>query len=31
VEEDFGASGPYLPSMSYADAARRPQLVVTYS
>jgi hypothetical protein len=31
LEEDFGASGPYLPSMSYADAARRPQLVVTYS
>jgi hypothetical protein len=30
-EEDLGVSGPYLPSMSYPDAARRPRLVVTYS
>jgi hypothetical protein len=30
-EEDFGVSGPYLPSMTYSDAARRPQLVVTHS
>jgi TGF-beta propeptide len=30
-EEDFDVSGPYLPSMSYPDAARRPRLVVTLS
>lgn len=30
-EEDFDVSGPYVPSASYADASRRPQLVVTYS
>lgn len=30
LEEDFGVSGPYLPSMSYPDASRRPQLVITY-
>jgi hypothetical protein len=30
-EEDFDVSGPYLPSMSYPDAAQRPRLVVTYS
>ena len=29
-EEDFGVSGPYLPSMSYPDASVRPQLVVAY-
>jgi hypothetical protein len=31
LEEDFDVSGPYLPSMSYPDPARRPQLVVAYS
>jgi hypothetical protein len=30
-EEDLDVSGPYLPSMSYPDAARRPRLVVTFS
>jgi TGF-beta propeptide len=28
-QEDVGVSGPYLPSMSYVDASRRPQLLVT--
>jgi hypothetical protein len=30
-EEEFGESGPYLPSMSYPDASRRPQILVTVS
>jgi hypothetical protein len=30
-EEDLDVSGPYLPSMSYPDATRRPRLVVTFS
>lgn len=30
-QEDLDVSGPYLPSMSYPDATRRPRLVVTYS
>jgi TGF-beta propeptide len=30
-EEDYGVSGPYLPSSSYPNAALRPRLVVTYS
>jgi hypothetical protein len=30
-EEDFDVSGPYLPSMSYPDPARRPRLVVTFA
>jgi hypothetical protein len=29
-EEDFGVSGPYLPSMSYPDGSVRPQLVLHY-
>jgi hypothetical protein len=31
AQEGFGVSGPYMPSMSYPDAALGPQLVVTYS
>lgn len=30
-EEDLEVSGPYFPSMTYPDAARRPRLVVTFS
>ena len=29
-EEDFGVSGPYLPSASFGTAALRPRLVVSY-
>lgn len=29
--QDFDVSGPYLPSMGFADPALRPQLVVTYT
>lgn len=30
-EEDLDVSGPYFPSMTYPDAARRPRLVVSFS
>lgn len=30
-QEDFGASGPYFPSMSFANAAARPRLVISYA
>jgi hypothetical protein len=29
--EDFGVSGPYFPSASFAATAVRPRLVVTYA
>jgi hypothetical protein len=30
-QEDFDASGPYLPSMSFVDATLQPRLVITYA
>jgi hypothetical protein len=30
-DEDFGTSGPYVPSMSFSSVALRPRLVIVYA